>query len=114
MTEIRRAKITAQDCTQVANAVAATEMNKQLQYWPIPAEAAVCSGTQQPVNKLFEKFEAANQANFKFRPSDGTHWFITSLYAASNRECCRRRWQRSIRHQSRLNTRPSQFRPRPS
>jgi len=78
------AKITANDCKEVGKAVAATEMNKQPQYWPIPAEAAVCSGTQQPANKLFEKFEAANTANFKFQPSDG-HWSVQDFYASSNK-----------------------------
>jgi Zn-dependent metalloprotease len=78
------AAITSADCSQVTKVVAATELNKKPQYWPIPAEAPVCAANQKMVNTSFEKFEAANPAKFKYQPSDGTHWSLEDYYAASN------------------------------
>jgi hypothetical protein len=80
-------KITSSDCDEVGKAVAATEIadkNKEPQYWPIPAEAQVCTKGKTPSDKLFEDFEASDPTKFKFQPSDTTHWFLDDFYAASN------------------------------
>jgi bacillolysin len=71
------------DCKQAANAVAATEMSKQPQFWPIPAEAATCPSNASPKNVSFEKFEAPNPSNWVYQPN-GPNWFISDTYAASN------------------------------
>jgi hypothetical protein len=71
------------DCKQVSKALAATELFKAPQHWPIPAEVPVCGKDKTPRSKLFERFEGA-PADFKFEPS-GIHWFLADHYAASNR-----------------------------
>ncbi|MDR4308174.1 M4 family metallopeptidase [Chelatococcus sambhunathii] len=73
---------TKKDCKQVKNAIAATEMYKDPQFWPIPAEAKVCPSNTKPVNKLLERFEAASSADFKLQPSS-TLWAPFLGYAAS-------------------------------
>lgn len=75
--------LTASDCSQVTKAVAATEMSKQPQYWPIPAEAATCPSGKTPKNVAFEKFEAKNSANFSYQPA-GPNWQVLDIYASSN------------------------------
>jgi len=77
------AAITNGNCKQVNNAVAATELSKKPQFWPIPAEAPTCEANQTASNKVFEHFEANDPAKFKYQPSDG-HWFLFDQYAASN------------------------------
>jgi Zn-dependent metalloprotease len=75
-------KITKANCTEVGKAVAATELSKPPQYWPIPAEAPICGTGKVPTNKLHERFEGT-PANFKFKGPD-SHWFLADHYAASN------------------------------
>ena len=75
--------ITETDCKQVTKSVAATEMSKQPQYWPIPAEAAICPTGKKPKNVSFEKFEAPNPANFTYQPAGG-NWQVLDIYASSN------------------------------
>lgn len=77
------AAIKSADCKQAANAVAATEMSKQPQFWPIPAEAETCAADTKPKNAAFENFEAPNPANWTYQPA-GPNWFISDEYAASN------------------------------
>lgn len=72
------------DCREAEKAVVATEMSKQPQYWPIPAEAATCDAGASPSTTAFENFEAPNPANFTYQPDSPNRWFITTSYAASN------------------------------
>lgn len=75
--------ITSTDCQQVAKVVTATEMYKDPQYWPIPAEAVTCPSGKSPSDKLFEKFEASDPSKFKFA-GEASHWALIDVYAASN------------------------------
>lgn len=78
------AAFTSSDCRQVNAAIAATELYKQPQYWPIPAEAAVCPSNQVASTTMFENFEQTDTTKFKYQPSDTTHWGVADFYAASN------------------------------
>jgi hypothetical protein len=78
------AAITAADCNQVNNAILATELAKQPQFNPIPAEAPVCAPGQTASFRINEKFEGAQSA-WKFKPADVQHWFFSDQYAASNK-----------------------------
>ncbi|MFC3694032.1 M4 family metallopeptidase [Chenggangzhangella methanolivorans] len=80
---VAKAAITADDCKEVAKAVTATEMSKDPQYWPIPAEAGVCPSGKTAKYKLFETFEATDTTSYKFQGSD-FHWSVVDNYAASN------------------------------
>ncbi|WP_020179854.1 M4 family metallopeptidase [Methylopila sp. M107] len=71
------------DCKQVAAAIAATELTKQPQFWPIPAEAPVCSAGKKVAEKQLETFEASDPAKFKYQPVD-SRWAVIDDYAASN------------------------------
>lgn len=77
-------KIVKANCTQVSNAVTATEMFLQPPGNAIAPEAPLCSGNRVPKNVVFEKFEGAKN-KFKFKYPNGDIWSLWDEYASSNR-----------------------------